>query len=94
MEGPGKAVLRGLPAGGQGGLDGAELVILHQGVNDVGGGLELQGGAGGQVVEGGHLRGIELAVDVGGAAGLGARILAGSRGAAAVVSVVAAGRHA
>ena len=95
VEGPGKAVLRGLPAGGQGGLDGAELVILHQGVNDVGGGLELQGGAGGQIVEGGHLRGIELAVDVGGAAGLGARILAGSRGAAAVVSVVvAAGRHA
>ena len=99
VEGPGKAVLRGLPAGGQGGLHHAVLVILHQGVDDIGGGLKLQGGAGVQVVEGSYLRGVELAVDAGaGRGGRGAAAVTGGgaaagRGAAAAV-VSAAASHA
>jgi len=62
LEGVGQARLVILPALSQGWLHLAVLVVLDQGVDDVGGDRELVGGRSGQVIQAGDFRGIQRTI--------------------------------
>ena len=64
VERPGQAVLAHFPALRQGRLHAPVLVVLYQGINQVGCQGELVRRTGGQVVQGGHFAGIQNAIDV------------------------------
>lgn len=90
LEGIDGGVVIGGPALGQGGLERAVLVVLHQTVDDVGAHRLLQDGVGGEVVHGGDLGAVELAVD----GALGGRAAAGGGGRGVAAAAAAAGEQA
>ena len=65
VEGPDGGVLVGFPGGCQSGLDIPQGIVFHQAVHHVGQDHQLVGGAGGQIVQGGNLGGIQRSVDRG-----------------------------
>ncbi|SCJ38734.1 Uncharacterised protein [uncultured Clostridium sp.] len=90
LEGIDGGVVIGGPALGQGGLERAVLVVLHQTVDDVGAHGLLQNGVGGEVVHGGDLGAVELAVD----SALGGRAAAGGGGRGVAAASTTAGEQA